>query len=137
MFEEIRNIKTGKKDLRSFGITIGFILLAIAAFLFFKDKDSYQTFLYISGALIIFGLIIPVILKPIYLAWMTFAVILGWFMTRVILSLLFFIILTPLGLILRIVGKDFLNQKEQKELNSFWNKRNSKNEKNQNYEKQF
>ena len=42
---------------------------------------------------------------------MTFAVILGWFMTRLILSILFYIIITPIGLIARIIGKDFLNTK--------------------------
>ena len=94
MFDEIKNIKTSKKDLTSFGVTIGIILLLIAGFLFYKDKESFQIFLYIAGTFISFGLIIPIILKPIYIVWMTFAVVLGWFMTRVILSLLFYVIIT-------------------------------------------
>ena len=137
MFDEIKYIKTGKKDLRSFGVTIGIILLLIAGFLFYKDKESFQIFLYIAGAFIGFGSIIPIILKPIYIVWMVFAVILGWFMTRVILSLLFYVIITPIGLVLRIFGKDFLDIKKQAVQGSYWNKRNSNVEKNQNYEKQF
>ena len=137
MLEEIKHIKTGKKDLRSFGFIIGIILLLIAGFLFYREKESFQTFLYIAGAFIGFGLIIPIILKPIYIVWMTFAVILGWFMTRVILSLLFYVIITPIGLVLRIFGKDFLELKKQSVQGSYWNQRDSNLEKNQNYEKQF
>ena len=137
MFDEIKHIKTGKKDYRSFGVTIGIILLLIAGLLFYKEKESFQTFLYIAGAFIGFGLIIPIILKPIYIVWMTFAVVLGWFMTRVILSLLFYVIITPIGLVLRIFGKDFLELKKQAVQGSYWNQRDSNLEKNQNYEKQF
>ena len=88
MFEEIKNIKTGEKDIRIFGITMGIILLIIAAFLFLKEKDSFQLFIYIAGSFISLGFLIPIILKPIYLVWMIFAVVLGWFMTKLILSLL-------------------------------------------------
>ena len=137
MLEEIKHIKTGKKDLRSFGVIIGIILLSVAGFLFYREKESFQIFLYIAGAFIGFGLIIPIILKPIYIVWMTFAVILGWFMTRVILSLLFYVIITPIGVVLRIFGKDFLELKKQSVQGSYWNQRASNLEKNQNYEKQF
>ena len=137
MLEEIKHIKTGKKDLRSFGVTIGIILLLVAGFLFYREKESFQTFLYIAGVFIGLALILPSMLKPIYIVWMTFAVILGWFMTRVILSLLFYVIITPIGLVLRIFGKDFLDLKKQAVQGSYWNQRDSNFEKNQNYEKQF
>ena len=137
MFDEIKHIKTDKKNLRSFGFTIGIILFLVAGFLFYKEKESFQTLLYIAGAFIGFGLIIPIILKPIYIVWMVFAVILGWFMTRVILSLLFYTILSPIGLIMRIFGKDFLDIKKEAFDDSYWNKRDINFERNQNYEKQF
>ena len=137
MLEEIKHIKTGKKDLRSFGFTIGIILLLVAAFLFYREKESFQTFLYIAGVFIGLALILPSMLKPIYIVWMTFAVILGWFMTRVILSLLFYAIITPIGVVLRIFGKDFLEIKKESVQGSYWNQRDSNIEKNQNYEKQF
>ena len=89
MFEEIKNIKTSNKDIRSFGITIGIILFIISAILFYYDKSSYEVIAYIGGGFIGLGIIIPTLLKPIYILWMTFAVILGWVMTRVILSLVF------------------------------------------------
>jgi multisubunit Na+/H+ antiporter MnhG subunit len=137
MFEEIKNIKTGKKDIRSFGITFGIIFLIIAGFLYYQEKDSFQLFIYLAGSFSGLGIILPIILKPFYMVWMIFAVILGWFMTKVILSLLFYLIITPIGLFLRIIGKDLLDLKEKKQQKSYWNMRNSEEEQNQNYEKQF
>ena len=137
MLEEIKNIKTGKKDIRSFGITIGIILLIVAGFLFYKERDSFQLFIYIAGLFISLGFLIPIILKPIYLVWMIFAIILGWFMTRLILSLLFYLVITPIGLVLKIMGKDLLKLKKQVVQGSYWNVRDSYKEQNQNYEKQF
>ena len=137
MFEEIKNIKTGKKDIRSFGITFGIIFLIIAGFLYYKEKDSFQLFIYLAGSFSSLGIILPIILKPFYMIWMIFAVILGWFMTKVILSLLFFLVVTPIGLVLKIMGKDLLELKKQEVQGSYWNMRESKKEQNQNYEKQF
>tara|TARA_B100000902_G_C27091633_1_gene804114 strand:+ start:329 stop:739 length:411 start_codon:yes stop_codon:yes gene_type:complete len=136
MFEEIKNIKTSKKDFRSFGITIGIILFIISCLLFYYDKESYRIIVIIASTFLGVGLILPVFLKPIYLVWMTFAVILGWVMTRLILSLVFYLIITPISLITRILGEDFLSLKNNSS-NTYWNNRNSSTELNQDYEKQF
>jgi len=136
MLEEIKNIKTRIKDLRSFGITMGIILLIITGFLFYKENESTQIFLYIACSFIGLGLLLPIILKPIYIVWMTFAVILGWVMTRVILSIVFYLILTPIGLITRLFGEDFLDLNKSN-TESYWNNRNSDFELNQDYENQF
>tara|TARA_B100000579_G_scaffold131039_1_gene105746 strand:+ start:1642 stop:2064 length:423 start_codon:yes stop_codon:yes gene_type:complete len=133
---EYKKVKTNKKDIRNFAFIIGLILFSIAVFLFFKDKELYEVFLYISGFFMFTGVLLPVILKPIYLLWMIFAIILGWIMTRVILSILFYIIITPIGLITRLLGEDFLSLKKIK-ADSYWSNRNSSEELNQNYEQQF
>ena len=136
MFEEIKNIKTSRKDLRSFGYTMGIILFIISAGLFYYSNYLYQNLAIIGAIFIGLGAVIPIILKPAYLLWMIFAVILGWVMTRVILSIIFYIIITPIGLITRFLGEDFLNIKKIKN-DSYWNNRDSSEELNQNYEKQF
>ena len=137
MIKEIKNIKSEKSDLRKFGITIGVILLIIAGFLFWKEKESFQILLTFGVTLCILGIAIPFILKPIYWVWMIFATILGWIMTRVILSLLFYIIVTPIGLIPRFFGKQFLELRWDKSKESYWNFRTNEHLKKENYEKQF
>ena len=137
MLEEIKNIKSEKSDLRKFGITIGVILLVIAGFLFWKEKESFQILLTFGVTFCILGIAIPFILKPIYWVWMIFAIILGWFMTRVILSLLFYVVFTSIGLTLRLFGKQFLELRWDKSKESYWNFRTNEHLKKENYEKQF
>ena len=137
MLEEIKNIKGEKSDLGKFGITVGIILIVIAGYLFWKEKESFQILLTVGVVLCIFGLAIPVILKPIYWVWMIFATILGWIMTRMILSLIFYIIITPIGIISRFFGKQFLELKYDKSIGSYWNYRINKGKGISNYEKQF
>ena len=124
MFEEIKNIKTSNKDFRSFGIIIGIILIMVAGLLFYYEETSYQIVIVLAGIFIGFGITIPILLKPVYLIWMTFAIILGWVMTRVILSIVFYLIITPIGLITRLLGEDFLGLKRSN-LDSFWNNRDN------------
>ena len=137
MFEEIKNIKSEKSDIRNFGITLGIILLLISGFLFWKEKESYQIFSGIGITLSLIAIAIPSVLKPVYWMWMIFGIILGWFMTRVILSLLFYVLFTSIGLTLRFFGKQFLELRWDKSKESYWNFRTNENLQNKNYEKQF
>tara|TARA_Y100001958_G_scaffold111205_1_gene78587 strand:- start:5365 stop:5775 length:411 start_codon:yes stop_codon:yes gene_type:complete len=136
MIEIIKNIPNSNKDIRSFGITMGVILFIISGLLMYYDKDSYQLFVIIASTFIGLGFILPILLKPIYFLWMIFAAILGWVMTRVILSLVFYLVITPIGLITRILGEDFLALKKSQS-DSYWNHRDSSIELSQDYEKQF
>ena len=137
MLEEIKNIKSEKSDLRNFGIIVGIILLIISGFLFWKEKESFQIFLAIGITLFFTAIAIPVVLKPVYWIWMIFAIILGWFMTRLILSLLFYVVFTSIGLTLRFFGKQFLELKWDKSKESYWNLRTNEHLQKENYEKQF
>ena len=118
---QIKNISTDKSDIQKFGYTIGTILLIVAVFLVFKGKESYQYLIIISSFFFCFGLITPIILKPLYIIWMVFAVILGWFMTRLILMILFYFILTPIGLVGKLFGQNFLGNNFNSSSKSYWN----------------
>ena len=136
MIEEIKNIPKSNKDIKSFGITIGIILLILSGLLMYYSYEYYNFIAILASAFIGIGLLLPILLKPIYLVWMVFAAILGWIMTRIILSLVFYLLITPIDLLTRLIGEDFLALKKI-ESNSYWNYRDSSKELNQNYEKQF
>ena len=137
MIEEIKNIKSEKSDLRKFGIVIGIILMIIAGVLFWKEKESFQILLTIGAVLLILGVTIPAILKPIYWVWMIFATIIGWIMTRVILSLLYYMIFTPIGFIPRLFGKQFIELNWNKTDSTYWKYRTKSIFEKEDYEKQF
>ncbi|NHZ86179.1 MAG: sxtJ [Planctomycetia bacterium] len=123
MIEEIKNINTDKKEIRKFGFLVGGVLVAISIFLLWKGLSYFQLVLVIGVSLILLGFFIPKNLKPLYIIWMTLATILGWIMTRVILTILFYLIVTPIGLVARMFGAKFLNLSWHNNVNSHWNKR--------------
>ena len=137
MLDEIKKIQSSKREIKNFGLTIGLILLLIAGFLFYKENSLYLMVLYISAFFIGLGITLPKLLKPFYLIWMTFALVLGWIMTRLILSLLFFVVISFIKLIAVFLGKDFLEPYKTKKSTSYWNHRDSEIERNQDYTKQF
>lgn len=124
LWDEIRSIDTSRKALRSFGLLVGGVVLAIAAVVLWRKGWSPGMAVYvlsgIGGMLVLLGATIPLALKPIYTAWMALAVVLGYIMTRVILTLVFYLVVTPIGLIMRAVGRDPLSRKLDPEAPSYW-----------------
>ncbi|MCU7494890.1 MAG: hypothetical protein HF314_14640 [Ignavibacteria bacterium] len=137
LLEEIKNIKSTDNDLKNFGNTMGIILLFIAMLLI-AAKSYYYPYFAIAGlALIVFAYMYPIVLKPFQIVWMSLALLMGWISTRVILSLLYYIVITPIGLITKIAGKDFLNRKIDRKRQSYWNYRTKKAYNPADSEKQF
>ena len=131
----IKKINSDKKQIRNFGIIFSLIFFAISGFLYWKQSNDYHIFIIIAISFFLSGLFASKILKPIYILWMLFGEILGWFMTRVIVSFVFFFILFPIGLFARLFGKKFLLFKSNN--NTYWNFRSNKYMSNNDYEKQF
>ena len=133
----ISEIKTIRKETRNFGITIGLILLVISAILFWKANTSYLIFIIIGLVLLALSIIIPNILKPIYFLWMIIAKVSEWLMTRMILSLLFYIVITPISLIAKLFGNYFLDLEWNRINGSYWNIHPLKKSISKDYEKQY
>ena len=122
LIDEIKTLlkTSNNKEYRKFGITIGTVSILIAVLLLWREIKGIEYLISIGLAFILLGLIIPYFLKPIYIVWMSFAVLLGYIMTRVILTLLFGLIFIPVGLIIRVIGKDLLKEKIDHEAKSYW-----------------
>ena len=135
--EEIKNIKEDKSTLSKFGLTVGTVLLFAGIVLYLTGKSSSVVIGGIGVLLILFGLILPSTLKPLNKIWMILAVILGWFMSRLILFILFYIVITPIGFFLKLMGKDFLRRKIDKNSTSYWETREKKIAEHIDYERQF
>ena len=137
LIEEINNIKSTKKELREFGITVGAVIGLLGAILWWRGKEPCSYFLSLSAFLLILGLLFPIVLKPIQKIWMTIALIINWIMTRVILCFLFYLVVTPIGLLNKALGRNMLDLKFNKDAHSYWVLRNGEHFNKENYEKQF
>ncbi len=137
LIEEIKNIKSDEKEYRKFGITVGLVFIVLAMILFYYEKSSYQYFSIIGGLLLIAGIIVPKVLSPLQKVWMMLAVIMGYFMSRLILTILFYLIVTPIGWVAKLFGKDFLDLKLEKQKKSYWHIREEKEYSRIDTERQF
>jgi hypothetical protein len=137
IIEEIKNIKSGRKALRNFAITIGIALGVIGGLFLWRDKPYYFYCFFAGVAFLLTGFTFPTVLKPFQKLWMIISILIGWVMTRLILIILFYGILTPIGIIARLCGKDFLDRKFNKNANSYWISRETVECAKKSYENQF
>ena len=107
-------IKGPANPERSFGISVGGVLIAVAAFLVWRGRIPYAQIAGGVGAvLVVLGLTAPKLLKYPSAAWWKFAITLGWINARVILTIAFVLVLTPMSLIWRLIGRDPLTRQRR------------------------
>lgn len=135
--EDIKQLKTADRDLRKFGLVVGGVFAAFGLIVLLRHKAHYPYFLWPGVALVVTGAILPRALKWVYLAWMSVAFVLGFVMAHVILTLFFYLVITPIGLLARLFGKDFLSLKLDPEAKSYWIPRERKVHAPADYERQF
>ena len=137
ILDELKKIKSGKNELRKFGLTLGVALGLLAALLVWLEKDYYYYFLILAVALIALGAVRPTLLKPLQKIWMTLALTMGWIMTRLILSILFYLVLTPMAMAAKLMGKDLLGLKFNLNADSYWITKPKTKPQKSDYERQF
>jgi hypothetical protein len=133
----MKHINATRKEVRKFGITFSVLALGLAAFFFYKENTLWMVFLGASAFFILTGLWVYPVLKPIYVGWMSFAFSLGWVNTRLILGIVFYLIFTPAGLVMRLLGKDPLVLRFDSEATTYWVKRKPQGQSKNRYEKLF
>ena len=125
IFHEIKILDTSSKEIRKFGLVIAIALGVIGGFVYVKSGNcGVAGWLWGIGLLfLILGFILPTILRPVYRIWMLLAYFIGGIVSRVILIVLFYFVLTPTGLVLRLFGKDILDKKFNNNRESYWVKK--------------
>jgi len=90
---------------RKFGSTVGAAFLALSGLLWWRGRHSAAlVFMALGTLLVLAGLVVPARLGPIYRAWMGFALLLSRVTTPVFMGIVYFLILTPTGGIMRLFG---------------------------------
>jgi len=118
------NKEVTKKQLRTFGIALSVFLGIIGLVHFLKgNTPHYYWFWGAAGIIFLATLLVPILIKPIYHVAIFIAHILGWINTRLILGLIYYLLVTPIAIIMKIFGRDALNRKLDKEAKSYWNMR--------------
>ena len=107
---------------RSFGIVFFIVFLLIATYPLLKGNDVRVWSLLISFGFLILGLMNSKILSPLNKLWFKFGLILGKIISPLIMCIIFFVVVTPIGIIMRVLKKDFLNLKYNQK-KTYWIKK--------------
>ncbi len=137
MLDEIKGIKSGKRELREFGVVVGAVLIVLGDLALWRGKGA-SLYLLGAGALLFgFALAAPSALVPFQKAWMALGVVLGFFMSRLILSALFYLVITPIGVVMWLSGKDILDERIDRARPSYWHERPAASKPKESYENQY
>ncbi|ACB53505.1 conserved hypothetical protein [Crocosphaera subtropica ATCC 51142] len=119
MFHEIP--KLDKKGLREFGLLTGGLVALLFGFILPLLWGHHLPLIpwIIAGVLASLAILIPQSLSPIYQGWMRVGQVLAWVNSRIILGLIFFLIVTPMAIIMKLIKRDPLNRKFEIRLESY------------------
>ena len=117
---------------KSFGIVFFIVFLLIGLYPLINQQDIRIWSLIISFIFLILGLLNSSVLTPLNLLWFKFGILLGKIISPIIMGIVFFFVVTPIGLIMRLFKKDLLKLKKNN-AKSYWieRSRNESNMKNQ------
>ena len=104
---------------RSFGIVFFIVFLLIALYPLIYDKEIRIWSIIISLIFLVSGLLNSKILTPLNRLWFKFGIFLGKIISPIIMGIIFFLVVTPIGLIMKFLGKDVLSLKYNKN-KSYW-----------------
>jgi hypothetical protein len=107
------NTNPDRQELRKFGLIFAGMFILIFGLLlpWIWDKSSPMWPWIVAAVFVAAALLVPMALGPVYRLWMKIGHVLGWINTRIILGVMFFIIFAPVGLLLRLLGKDMLKRR--------------------------
>jgi hypothetical protein len=129
MLDELRSIDVSNAAVRKFGYLMAAVSAAASVFIIWRSGGAPGAErLWIPGAgclLAVVGRFLPRILRPVYRLWMMLAVVLGFVMTRIILGIVFICVVTPIGIVMRMLGRDPLRKHPDASADSYWIDRDS------------
>jgi len=126
-------MKKNKDTNRSFGILF-FIVFSIISIWPMLSGGELRLWSFILAIIfLIMGIAKSRFLTPLNIAWIKFGQLLGVIISPVIMGLVYFLVLLPIGILMRVLGKDLLRLKFNKNIETYWNKKEAKI----NFNKQF
>jgi hypothetical protein len=113
-----------RKELRTFGLSLGGACLVWAGILWWRGKpDAARWLVMAAPVLAVIGLTVPIALRPLHAVWMPMAKAVARALTWLLLTLVYYLVFTPYGMLMRILGKDPLQRRLDRSASSYWIRR--------------
>ena len=120
MIERDRHVDVEIGSERSFGFVFGAVFLIIALWPLKNGADIRLWAMTVSAVFFLIALAAPQLLKPFNWLWFKFGILLGFVVAPLVMGLVYFLTVTPTGLIMRLWGKDILRLKPDPETETYW-----------------
>ena len=121
-YKQYIEVESGSE--KSFGIVFAFIFLLISLYPLVDNKDVRLWSVIISLIFFLLAYVVPKVLSIPNKLWFRLGMFLGAVFTPIVMALVYFTTVVPIGLIMRLMGKDLLRQKLDKSTKSYWIERN-------------
>jgi hypothetical protein len=115
-----RNSKIKINSNRSFGIVFFFVFLIISLWPLLNENTLRVWSIIVAMIFLILGLINSNFLTPLNKLWFKFGKLLGSVVAPIVMGVIFFLVITPTGFIMKLLGKDLLNKKYNNKVKSYW-----------------
>jgi hypothetical protein len=117
--EEFARVDRSPKALRRFGFVAGAASILFGLVLLHRHRAALPS-LGLGALLITAGCVAPRTLKYLHAAWVGLSLLLGWVMSRIIVTLVFFLVVTPIGLLQRLVSRSGVDLRFRTGASSYW-----------------
>ena len=114
------NSKIKISSNRSFGIVFFFVFLIISLWPLINENPLRVWSIYVAIIFLILGLMNSKFLAPLNILWFKFGELLGSIVAPIVMGIVFFVVITPIGLFMKMIGKDLLNDKYNNKNKSYW-----------------
>ncbi len=116
-------IEATPKKVREFGLILSVILLVLGGIAFWRGHHQWKFEWPLSAVFLFLTLVLPNAMFYVYKTWMMAAEAISWVVLRVLLGALFYVVLSPVSVTMRLLKKDILDQNLDPSKSSYWNKR--------------
>lgn len=125
------------EELRKFGLTLFCAMGFLGGLVLWRKGDTGFFFWGMGIMILLAGLIKPRLLGSIHKGWMGISFLTSFFVTHLILALMYYVFFTPMGLVIKALGKDLLRLKHDEDVKSYWIRRPRTEFVRERYEKMF
>lgn len=119
------NRNPGRRDLRIFAGLLAVFLAVLGSIMFFRvgEQKTAQVIWAFAVVAISLGSFLPAAIRPVYLGIMFVTYPVGWLVSHLLMCVIFYLVLTPIGLAMRLFGRDPLDRRKAPRAGSYWTER--------------
>ncbi len=124
------NWNPSARQLRQFALLLAALLIGVASWLYWKSPASGWVAVALSAAGVAggIGLLCPRLMRIVYVAWMAAVFPIGWTVSHVLLAAIYYLVITPIGVIMRVCRYDPLQRRFDRNAKTYWKRREEQND---------